>query len=383
MKKIIFTLIFLVYTINIFAQQTFSCRVIGEDKAYGYIPNSDEYIPNEKTPIKIIRVNIHFILHSQENPNYPGNFTKYDDGNGNPNFTGYDYAELLIKTANNRLAHNTQMKLPPGNNTPVLQRKYRYYLNGVFFHENEKYYHFDYSIIPMYTENPGECINVYLNCTNNDKELAYSGLGVATMSGNRKVTIGGCWDRYISDINNGISIMSGIWLASKTLNHEIGHNLSLYHPTCPSSEDYCSDTPTRYEIINNYGFDPCDPDICGWCNNENPCHNNMMDYTCYDAVTPQQLGRIHWTIENDIPYYKTCKYMNEQVLITNFTENKAYIGKKVIIPENTSITITDNNELFINGEEVIIKGELTLSNGMLKIKTVKDCDIGVIHPFGF
>jgi len=44
----------------------------------GAITNSDDFIPNSPTLLKIIKLNLHFIL----NDNGIGNFTENSDGNG-------------------------------------------------------------------------------------------------------------------------------------------------------------------------------------------------------------------------------------------------------------------------------------------------------------
>ena len=277
-------MIFQVFLLSFCSYGQFDCYISeDESRASSNIPNSSDYIPVENTPMKYIRVNIHYMLRSQNHTDYPGNFTKTNDGNGNSNYTGYDYAEQLIKTANGRLDTNTQMNLPPNNSTNVIARKYRYVLNGVFFHENDNYYFFPSTPDGAYGENKGECINVFFTKSNGSPAG-----GHANMTEYRWVEIKGAWERYLNDIVVD-SIENGLWVIAQTLNHEIGHNLSLKHTirtsdgVCANVEDFCSDTPTRNEIINNYGHDPC----CGWTVTDY-CSNNLMDYNGLDAITPEQ-----------------------------------------------------------------------------------------------
>jgi len=368
----IVSLFFILISYSLNAQ--FECEVIFA-KNEGQIPDALEYIPDSNTPIKYIRVNIHFMLRSQGDPDYPGNFTKTGDGFGNTDYTGYDYAEDLINTANVRLSSNVQMRMPPGNNTQVLERKYRYVLNGVFFHEDNNYYYY-YQPNPnnVYGQNMGECINIFLDNTNGGSRG-----GSATMTGNRWVKLKGTWERYFDYIQDP-NIGTGIWAFAGTLNHEIGHNLSLFHTMISPSgnrcidnkEDYCSDTPTRIEIINEYGFDPC-------CNkfgmNDDTCTNNLMDYTGEDAVTPQQLGRIHWTIENEIYRYRSCYYTTQTQNVQSFSENASYIAKKVVISTGANVTVDNNNALYINCEELEINGEFEIAKGsILIVNTIPDCN---------
>ena len=56
--------------------------------------------------------------------------------------------------------------------------------------------------------------------------------------------------------------------------------------------------------MSNFNFDPC----CKWATwNATTCSNNLMDYGHANmALTPQQLGRVHWTLEHEMKEYQTC-----------------------------------------------------------------------------
>lgn len=155
MKKIIlFSIANLFISLGALCQ--FTCAIDeGGLRSTGPIVDSDDYIPDNNTPIKYIRINFHFMLFKDTNPDAPGNFTKMDDGRGNTDFTGYDWVDDLIQTVNQRLASNTQMRYPLGNNTPVIERKYRFVLNGVFFHKDDYYYYYSHSPQTTYSANPG------------------------------------------------------------------------------------------------------------------------------------------------------------------------------------------------------------------------------------
>lgn len=367
MKKKIFLLIisYTFITNNIYSQ--FNCNILNP-KTYGDIPEAVNYIPDANTPVKYLRVNVHFMLLEQGTTGYPGNFTASNDGNNNLYYTGYDYANDLINMANYRLSLNTQMNMEPGNNTAVLPRQYRYVLNGVFFHEDNDYYYFPVDPPLNYWVNTGEAVNVFLDHTCNN----CGGQGHAVMTGNRYVTISGAWQGYL-----GNDPPTALWINAQTLNHEIGHNLSLFHTMLTNSgicnnsqEDYCSDTPTRGYIITNYGFDPC----CGWGGGTN-CTNNMMDYSGEDAITPLQLGRIHWTIENEMYQYKTCYYTRNSENITNFTDNMAYIAKNIQIPSGSNIVVNNYKGFFINSETFEINGTFEVDLGsVLWVNTVPSCN---------
>ena len=72
------------------------------------VPSNDCFNRNK---LKYVRVNIHYILRSDGT----GNFRPNDDGWGNSNFTGYDFAEDVIIESNRQLAQNNQMWLPANN----------------------------------------------------------------------------------------------------------------------------------------------------------------------------------------------------------------------------------------------------------------------------
>lgn len=134
---IIHFIIFLFITkINISSQITFFCEA---DESPSYKSGSSSYIPDSSTEVKYIKVNIHFMLKSDGT----GNFRQYDDGMGDTNYTGYNYARDLIREANINYANNRKMWLPPGNNTDSLQMKVRLILEGVYFHDsiNSNYYY--------------------------------------------------------------------------------------------------------------------------------------------------------------------------------------------------------------------------------------------------
>ncbi len=350
--------------------------IIVEDstKASGLIPDSHLYIPDSNTPVKYIRVNFHFMLKSPGDPAYPGNFTPVDDGHGNTSYTGYDYAREYIDIANQRLASNSQMSMPPGNQTPVLETKYRYVLDAVYFHEDNSHYcrSFDLeSTFSAYKENGGRVINVFQFCGNGGST------GWARMTGQRYVFSQGRWNRYSAFLSNP-GIGDGMWANAKHLNHETGHNLSLLHTMMTNTggcrddwNDYCPDTPTRGEIIQGFGFDPC----CFWSNYDvQTCSNNLMDYGQGHALTPHQLGRVHWTLEHEMKAYQTCYLDVNQLNICSIGYPQiVYLGRKItfgggscgwqpVVLENKEVAhLIASEEVILNpGFEVKLGAEFTI-----------------------
>lgn len=337
----------------------FECQIIPSNSKSSQNFNSIAYIPNNNTTVKIIRVNIHYMLRATGTPL---NFTETDDGNGNSNYTGYNFAEDLVNLANTRLNSNHQLNIPPTNTIAILPRKYQYILNGVYFHRNDSYYIYPSYPNDIYGQNKGEAINVYLELMNNS-----TAGGHGNMDGIRYVELKGSWEAYVA---NPYDFPTVLWIKAEQLNHEIGHNLSLLHslryddgPCNPNQEDYCSDTPTGISIINAYGFDPC----CGWnqqgtlYNGMLLCSNNLMDYTGDDAISPEQLGRIHWTLENELKNYQTCHFsLSSLDVCGNFGyPQKVYIASNINAPGSSCSpqqAILQNNKkaIFIGNNTVIL-----------------------------
>ncbi len=298
---------------------------------------------------------------------YPGNFTEiYDGVDTNSNYSGYDYANDLIDMANYRLSLNQQMNLPPGNNTSVLEKKYRYVLDEVYFHRDNNHYYYPSYPMSLYGENKGSVVNIFLNNADGG-----TGDGHANMSGDRYTEIRGAWEGYNFVLNDpNYSLDGNLWVVGNAINHEIGHNISLLHTIryssgacCDICDDGCDDTPIRQEMLN-LGFDPC----CGWGGGSiSTCSNNQMDYSGSEALTPCQLGKIHYTLMYNMENYLVedyCNYNPSETIIINeqnvvWNSSKNLIGD-LIIKDNASLTIMCEVAL-PDDASIIIQPEGTLN----------------------
>lgn len=336
-----------------------------------YPPNQDEtivydYIPDENDEIITIRVVIHYILHEENHPNYPGNFLPVSPQQNY--YSGYDYAEHANRVANEMLANNMKMKLPIGNNTEVRDPKYRIQISGVMFHNSDTYYHsqnpagggFLGDIFPV---NLYECINVYFHGPK-DNSSGYSPVG------GMYYHVSDTWERYNKDwidiYQNGnpdnINAEWGFHAASIAHNHELGHCLSLFHTVQNGSgtEDYCSDTPSWAAMMaeNNYSPTPVwgDPSIY--------VSNNMMDYSGLWAITPIQMGRMYWYLQNRLPGVIGGTYQNSQALVYPTDERfRSIIARQITVPHDSSISLEAGESIYANCRSFAINGSFEMEQG--------------------
>lgn len=270
----------------------------GPDAPNKYDPNgcTDKlnYAPDpefpEHTPIRYVRVNMHFI----------------DRVAGGVNFSeedGIAFSHYLIEEANRRLLKNDSMKLPIGNNTPVLPPRYEYVITGVeedpsddgiYFHKHDTLFVFNKKggIGSIYSKDQytkfgirkNEVLNIFFLEHHPDSIASptykASGDGIGHVEWAK---IGGAY--MIHQDNPEMSIKEIAGHNVGILNHELGHSLGLRHTW--ASNDGCEDTPKNN---NCWGYSRNDER----CNKNSYLSNNMMDYNTWrSAITPCQLGIVH------------------------------------------------------------------------------------------
>ena len=340
--------------------------------------DSENYIPDpdypQHTSLKRIKVNFHVM----RNGNGEGNFKEKD---------GVEFINATLYSANETIKRNYKMKLPVGNDTPVLSGRYRYELaptsyipndDGIYFHNDEELYYvisrgfgkniFDRKVYEKYGIQKDSVLNVFILDVHLDslESIVYepTSNGVAFSTWIK----GGLWYHAMRDTvyKNGIATFPKRYMPTKQLNHEIGHVFGLSHAW---GNDNCDDTPKHENCWNSTGKPPCVV-----------ASNNIMDYNAnMGALTPCQLGRVHkfaltnkikrallvkdWCELNthfdisivDSITWNSCKTIQGNIIIKN--------GGKLIMRCKTSLPI---------GAEIIVhpEGELILHGAHL----YNDCD---------
>jgi hypothetical protein len=301
------------------------------------------YLPDGS--IKFLRVFLHFIQQDDGS----GNFNKENDGLNPPNnnFNGYDFANYIVEYANGLLQDNQPMRIQPFGNIPVYDPGYRYKLSGVFFWKNSLLYSQYYALNTLqnnYGQSTNSAINIFITSPQGSTG------GYVRYYDDNAVLLFTPYLNYQNSV-----LYNNFWFnrASATiLNHEVGHCLNLLHTIltgggtcCTACDDFCSDTPSIVDLIN-IG----EPSHCCW--NGDTCSNNMMDYNAdQQSITPEQLNRVHLTLENSKHYFLSGNYAQSNLYINSFINGSgAYIAEKVYI--SGPAIINDGEKVYIECKEV-------------------------------
>jgi hypothetical protein len=289
----------------------------------------------EHTPMRLVRVNVHFVNTTSGKYNYQGD-------------AGIAFAQDLIREANKNLADNKHVWLPHGNSIPVLPTRYQLVLfsqanrpndKGVYFHADDEcafYVHkgrdenlFDHRVVDRYAVGKDSIINLFIMPHNPDSmrspHYSRTANGVGVM---------------IYDAIKMAGIFETKWPASSykgIFNHELGHFFGLQHAWY---YDNCDDTPDH--------DNPC----WDWTPNA-PCDllasNNVMDNNAQqNAWTPCQIGQIHFrmstesNVERQYLVHNWCTLQPGQDIV--ITDTVAWKGAKDLLG---NITIAPGGQLTI------------------------------------
>ncbi len=290
-----------------------------------YAPDTNHL---EFTPMKYIRVNVHWLYPSDSTNNIPVDQT-------------LEYTKGLLHAANYNLNKNRKMFLPIGNKTPNLPIRYRYVLtgNGADPNDNGIYHHFDDELC-FYVDR-GK------NANNYDRDVIKKyGIGLDSVLNffflphHPDSVKSKTYPTYTTGIALGTAIKIGgiyenkgtFWDYRGVINHEVGHIFGLSHSW--TRNDGCDDTPPNKNYFSKT--------VCAGC--DTLASNNMMDYNGYqNAVTPCQIGKMA---------YKMTKGRSRQrkLIIKNWCEFKI----------DSSITIRDSISWSCDKD---VEGNVTIKEG--------------------
>ncbi len=314
-----------------------------------YADNAPDLLHPEYTPHRFLKVNVHYFCR--------------DDGSGN--FSGKEAIEQtygMIWAANEHLANNQKMNLPPGNQIVPRKTRYSYVLtgrywvkgdSGIYVHKNTLLYdslmrlryalNYRPTVLNKYFVSKDTVLNIFMIEPNPDSikrgkmKMAGSGVGYSNCI-NIYSAYFNSRHPVINDKGDTI-VVNHSWDGHGALNHEIGHSLGLQHTWYG---DECADTPDNQ---NCFG-----PETEGKCKFWS---NNVMDYNlCQCAFTACQLGKVHTFFNKN---GSTSRRMLEDRWCYNYSRDWSIViknGEKINFKSHRDyegdLVIMDNSELTVH-----------------------------------
>jgi hypothetical protein len=343
--KIIFTIIYLVVSVSLFAQNN-SC--VPDDVSQSMKEKAERILQQNGTRNQYVQKNIRFNIHFMLKTNGTGNFNEINDGLGNST-NGYSIAYDIFNHMKGKSNWN-ELTLN-GNVFPglpaVVDKKYNYILDAVYFHRDDdnfsmfKAIQYDFP----YEEDENEVINVYFS------HAAGTTIRGQAYGGSNQTDIGSIYSRYtkLITIPSGDTYEGFIHASAFTVMHEIGHLQGLPHTVyvsstgtkCPVDNPGCDDgildTPTAYDIVH---YPACGLHPAFAWQSSYPCNTkNIMDYQGGNALTPMQLVVMHNYMEDtsELKYYNLCSAVDTNTTIDALAFPKiSYYGKEVDVKSSTT-----------------------------------------------
>ncbi|MEL6923786.1 MAG: hypothetical protein AAFO94_07030 [Bacteroidota bacterium] len=331
-----------------------------------YIPDTAQL---NATPIKYIRVNFHVMRRA--------------DGTGNfDEEIGVKEIKNTLRKANYMLANNVKMKLPVGNNTPVLPIQYRYVLtpqpddpndDGIYFHNDEELYYliakgpgqnnYNRNVFQKYGVQKDTVLNIFVMAYHADslQSVSYKprvrGIGFSNFC---KVTT---WYHQACPESQELCKASfskyDLDYRHTNLNHEIGHTIGLRHAW---GSDGCDDTPHHPNCWGK-GAPPCDVEVS----------NNIMDYNAAPkAWSPCQIGMAHYRFARKnssirkllVPTW--CEFKEDKTVVIR--DSVVWRGAKdleghLIVESGASLTLQCRLSLPAGGKLIVRPGARLVLDG--------------------
>ena len=326
-----------------------------------YIPYPDREDFFER---RTLRVNFHLMYDSLGESNIPKE-------------TARKRIEDIVYYSNVKWGDNCRMKLPQNNDTPALPTKIRLQLTphpdipgdtGIYFHDDQALFPYvkrgknenrgKIEVIKKYGVQLDTVLNIFIMPHHPDslKSRKYKAdvTGIALLS-RSAIKIAGFH----------ANASTPAWELAKTVNHEVGHMLTLNHSW--RKKDGCPDTPPH-------------PNCWHYTKNGSECDslisNNLMDYnsgTC--ALTPCQIGRMHKVLSREtfrqrkwlVPVF--CRYdARKDVTVTDsihLTGSKDMHGDLIVaaggvlkiscrisLPEGGKISVLPGGKLILDDNKL-------------------------------
>ena len=172
-------------------------------------------------------------------------------------------------------------------------------------------------------------------------ERSTTGLNDLSFSENAATDGVVAWFGAFGDIgeNDGSFLMSGTYDLGRTMTHEVGHWLGLYHTFqggCSGSGDYCADTPA----VGAPNFNCTVNNSCAGGGND--MIENYMDYTpdaCMDTFTQDQKDRVHAVMANSPRRVE----LNTSIACEGTAPFISFESETLILNESTDCNFTDVN----------------------------------------
>jgi len=340
----------------------------------------DYWIPDlnnlHYTPIKTIRVNVHFM--QKETPLPAGNFDI-------DNETEMEWIENLFENVNNYFSNicspSDPLECVCASSCNITDTRIRFQIVNFYEHQsNVNYLASGSTLFNTYAINTDTELNIFFKGTDDGTiNGATNILPSFNLSLSTYITMD---DVYYGFLNNPYALYSG----SSNLAHEFGHAFGLLHtyePTC--CPETCDIANIDYlDDVFGSAVIGC-PNICwldyGWgCDvnsSLNTCTNNMMGGTaesCY--FSPEQIGRM----QRSLHLYHTRKYVIDcpsttQEFIVSSNEiwdfNMRLYHAIIRVSPGTSLTIKCKLILPTDARIIIEKGaKLIVDGGTI----TKSCD---------
>ncbi|MCC5924575.1 MAG: hypothetical protein JJT77_12380, partial [Crocinitomicaceae bacterium] len=246
------------------------------------------WIPDEATPIKTIKIAFHV----------------FNDDNGDGtiflnNAQGITDIELTVERLNDVYSNVAEPTNPKQGVDELIDTKIRFSLEEIYFYDDDTFN----TCLPSSFSVRSNMLNYIIN--NHPERLEY--LPILIGEFNCKPPHANLPSPSFLGSSSNLDMMSynfmgpsSLWSASRTLTHELGHNLDLRHTYVPgetcnqSSQEYLSDffdssLGGGTDCLHDAGWD-CDIEDAS-----NTCTNNIMggvNKTLY-YFSPLQIGRIH------------------------------------------------------------------------------------------